>query len=893
MKRIITCAALALLLCVCLTTLVGCAVLGNTENTTKFYVDGQLYKTAERAADGSVTVPDVPDKEGYTFDGWYADQTGTLPFAGGKEAYAFRRPISYTITYHLDGGESDNPTFYTVETDSFSLRAPTKAGYTFVGWTTEEQSTPVKTVTVPRGSTGDMVLTAQYTPTVYTITYDLGGGTADNPETYTIKTDTFTLTPPQHSEYEFYAWEKDGALYSTYTVEKGSYGNLNLRAVWHSGLPVLSYTADTQGIVLSSTTAAGNVAVGTRVSVTAPAVCGDRRFVGWTCNGTLISSAPSYTFSMGEDDSFLVACYGDAYDGVYDKATGGDFTVLTNSTRPLSIQGGGADQTDDVDFLHGKVVFSAAYLAELPCGYYTYYIETPSGGEWITLSVTDSRRPTDVALVYDTNRHPAVVLMFNCTCLGEHTYSLDGGNAVRCESGDVVYSYNKAEDHTVTVSCVSGTGVATVTKKGYDAGCAQYYENTFVYGGNTYDYVIETEEECSVFYEYLLAVQGVLDMQQGREMTYEFLFGDDMAALVWDQTAYTALAERIFHTKSFPMGPTAQLSYMMSLPCTASLQINYPDGLNSVVSSQQKLVLTQTSDLQALPSAPASRTFPIDAFPKSDVRTVYELELLPYGLCPTFADASSDAARLYAEARDVLSRIVSDTMTDYQKVFAIYRYLANTVTYDTVAASSGTSVYRSYTAYGALMDGVAVCDGYASAFRLMCLIEGIACEERSGRTDPSDPASGHAWNTYTIDGVTYACDVTWSRVAVQNQGGSDDALVTMYYAMMDQQRLMQTGHYENAAITSAYTAVCADADVDYYAFIGTTVGHDLVIASYAEFEDAVALAMAVGVDVLEMRVTAGVYQIDAYVEAICAKYQRSFRSLVQEDRGVVYLLLDE
>ncbi len=894
MKRIIACAASALLLCVCVSFLFGCALFGDTDNQTQFYVDGRLYETVEHGTGESATVPQVPDKDGYTFDGWYADAAGTIPYDNGTQAYAFFRPIPYTLTYDLDGGESDNPTVYTIETDAFSLRAPTKPGYTFVGWTTAETSVPQTTVTINKGTMGDMELKAHYTPTVYTITYDLGGGTTVNPVSYTIETESFTLTPPQHDDYAFLAWEKDGALYQTYTVEKGTYGALNFRAVWRDGLPVLSYRADIDGVPVASTTAAGSVSAGTRLTVTAPAVYGDRRFVGWTCNGTYMTSAPSYTFTMGNTDSFLVACYDDAYDGVYDKAVGGDFTVLTGSSiRPLSIQGGGANQIDDVTFSSGKVVLKEAYLADLPCGYYTYYIETYSGGEWITLSVTDSRRPTDVALVYDTNAYPAVVLMFNCTCRGEHTYSLDGGSAVRCKSGDVVLQYNKAKDHTVTVSCVSGTGTATVTKKGYVSSCAAYYEQTFVYGGNTYDYVIETEEECGVFYEYLLAVRGVLDVQSGKELSYDFLFGDNLAAVVFDKTAYGQLTERIFNTKSFPMGPTAQLSYMPSLPCEATLQIAYPDGLNGVVSSQEKLVLTDTSDLQALPAVPASRTFPIDAFPQSEVRTVYELELLPYGLCPTFADPYGDAARLYGKAREVLSRIVSDTMTEYQKVFAIYRYLANTVTYDTVAASSGTSIYRSYTSYGALMDGIAVCDGYASAFRLMCLIEGIRCEERSGRTDPDDPSTGHAWNTYTIDGVTYACDATWSRVSIQNRDGSEGALVTMYYAMMDQERLMETGHFENAFISAPYTAVCADAVAEYYTCMGTTAGHDLVIDSYAELEDAVALAMEADVSTLELRTTVSTRDINAYIEAISRKYQRSFSSFVQEDRGVVYLLLTE
>jgi uncharacterized repeat protein (TIGR02543 family) len=77
------------------------------------------------------------ERTGYTFNGWNtkSDGKGTSYSAGGSISnisanitlYAQWKPISYTITYTLDGGTvSGNPTSYTIETATFTLKNPTK-----------------------------------------------------------------------------------------------------------------------------------------------------------------------------------------------------------------------------------------------------------------------------------------------------------------------------------------------------------------------------------------------------------------------------------------------------------------------------------------------------------------------------------------------------------------------------------------------------------------------------------------------------------------------------------------------------------------------------------------------------------------------------------------------
>lgn len=96
---------------------------------------------------------------------------------------------------------------------------------------------------------------------------------------------------------------------------------------------------------------------------------------------------------------------------------------------------------------------------------------------------------------------------------------------------------------------------------------------------------------------------------------------------------------------------------------------------------------------------------------------------------------------------------VGDTM--YDKVKSIHDYLCEITTYDSSAA-------HGHSAYGALIDGRAVCEGYAEAFKLICDANGIDCILVIGEADNSQSTGGHMWNYVRMDdGLWYAVDCTW------------------------------------------------------------------------------------------------------------------------------------
>jgi len=120
---------------------------------------------------GTVALPSAQTRDGYTFGNWYKESDyatlwnfGTEAVTGPTTIYAKWTPVTYTITYNLDGGavSPDNPGSYDIE-KSITLKNPTKDGFTFAGWTGSNGTTPQTSVSIASGSTGAKSYTANWT----------------------------------------------------------------------------------------------------------------------------------------------------------------------------------------------------------------------------------------------------------------------------------------------------------------------------------------------------------------------------------------------------------------------------------------------------------------------------------------------------------------------------------------------------------------------------------------------------------------------------------------------------------------------------------------------------------------------------------------------------------
>ncbi len=112
----------------------------------------------------------------------------------------------------------------------------------------------------------------------------------------------------------------------------------------------------------------------------------------------------------------------------------------------------------------------------------------------------------------------------------------------------------------------------------------------------------------------------------------------------------------------------------------------------------------------------------------------------------------------------VVAKIITSDMGDFERVKAIHDYLLMNVDYDYVNYKNDTIPMDSHRAIGALANKTAVCDGYAYAFKLLCLKVGVDCELVTG----TSKGEGHAWNHVKVEGEWYNIDVTWDDPATVN-----------------------------------------------------------------------------------------------------------------------------
>ena len=153
------------------------------------------------------------------------------------------------------------------------------------------------------------------------------------------------------------------------------------------------------------------------------------------------------------------------------------------------------------------------------------------------------------------------------------------------------------------------------------------------------------------------------------------------------------------------------------------------------------------------------REYRIEGQKGRDGVTYYDTIILQY-LMPSELRAA--AIRTFDAAIDDMLDGVPDGDDQYETQLSLYDRLAKHCTYDTVAAENmdDDSDPMAYTAYGAVVDGSAVCEGYAKAMQLLLNRCGIPATTVRG--DAIDSDVSHMWNLVTVNGNHYYFDPTWS-----------------------------------------------------------------------------------------------------------------------------------
>ena len=186
----------------------------------------------------------TPTRPGYTFLGWFTDAglttaaPATLLTAQGDtnptDLYAkWSAPLPYSITYvlndttpagHTASNPATNPGGFDVTDPSINLQAPTRTGYTFLGWYADAGlTTPISSIN-PASAVNYTVYAKWSAPNAYNVQWTLNdtvpaGLTAANPNasltSYTVEDADYTLRPATRTGYTFENWYDNAALTGT------------------------------------------------------------------------------------------------------------------------------------------------------------------------------------------------------------------------------------------------------------------------------------------------------------------------------------------------------------------------------------------------------------------------------------------------------------------------------------------------------------------------------------------------------------------------------------------------------------------------------------------------------------------------------------------------------
>ena len=332
-----------------------------------------------------------------------------------------------------------------------------------------------------------------------------------------------------------------------------------------------------------------------------------------------------------------------------------------------------------------------------------------------------------------------------------------------------------------------------------------YTDTIYIFDGEVYDYYIENWAELQnlYYYSFIYRLENVKfkvsnDFYRAYDDTYfDTITGKANTYIngIGSNTAY-------HETTAFITPPYLTLNNISSLEF--SLRCKFQDfdskvpGLNTDPYIESTAFYTQDQKF-----TPYYETVSYDKrtdnyndfssdnwFLETEVTTSEELFwAVSSHITPVFSDndingndnsTKSRAYLIYEEAKNILRDIISDDMSEYEKALSIFDYIMLNTTYDKNATEEMDDAsiqnhnpmkYMCYYLESVFISSskLAVCDGYAKAYALLCNMEGINCVRITGVAGNG----GHAWNKVEINGNWYVVDITWTEIADDTNGFND------------------------------------------------------------------------------------------------------------------------
>lgn len=130
---------------------------------------------------------------------------------------------------------------------------------------------------------------------------------------------------------------------------------------------------------------------------------------------------------------------------------------------------------------------------------------------------------------------------------------------------------------------------------------------------------------------------------------------------------------------------------------------------------------------------------------------------------------------------EIINNNINDSMSTREKIKVIHDYIINNTSYDTEAKiidNTHVTLYKSQKAYGALIEGKAICGGYSDATAILL--------DRLNIPNYKVASYNHVWNLVYVDNAWYHLDLTWDDPVV-NTG--DNILLNNYFLITTEQLL--------------------------------------------------------------------------------------------------------
>ena len=217
--------------------------------------------------------------------------------------------------------------------------------------------------------------------------------------------------------------------------------------------------------------------------------------------------------------------------------------------------------------------------------------------------------------------------------------------------------------------------------------------------------------------------------------------------------------------------------------------------------------------------------------------------------CKYYTTAAQEA-ELSEKIDSVLQSLdINDESSDYDIICAVYDYICANVSYDYDNLNDSEYLLK-YTAYAAMINKTAVCQGYSALMYRMLQQKNIDCR--------LIPGSNHAWNIVAIDGVYYNADSTWDagkdpkNYAYFLCGDSDFAEHTRYseysteefyrlYPMAKTKYVVCPSHSYGAWVTTK-APTCTESGIETRTCAKCGVSENRAIPATGHHYDAVATA---------------------------------------------------